>query len=90
MIWHSWQIPLFLSTAFLKCTKGGNSEPNASLLHRKISSKKRHQYWIHHLLFTILQTVNPKYTAAALFHLQIIPCRMTPGANVSTFLKILN
>jgi hypothetical protein len=26
----------------------------------------------------------------ALFHSQIIPCRMTAGANVSTFLKILN
>ena len=48
---------------------GESSDSNASLLHKKISEKKPHQYWVHPLLCTRLETVKPKWPAAALFHL---------------------
>jgi hypothetical protein len=88
-VWHYCSLLLFfLPSSRCNGLGGGNSYSNASFLYKKMSEKKRHQYWVHPVLCTRLETVSPKWPAAALFHLKIIRCRMTPGANVSTVLNV--
>ena len=74
-LWHYCSLLLFFPPSS-RCNGlgGGYSYSNASLLQKKIPEKKRYQYWIYPLLCARLEIVNPKWPAAALFHLQRIPC----------------